>query len=172
MNYFSESVPVIPLNQLSKYLKLWFSRYSEKCPKMFVHLFWKSCQFKKKITILTFKNINSYVPSLEEECESSLCTAALRARNMELQNDMKKLVAVFEKLHTYINLLALPSKHHSLAAAGNSNMFKTFSFCMMLSQDIMYTLCNVYIFLRILYIRMYIMHVLYIKCIPVDNYSK
>ncbi|KAL8185145.1 UNVERIFIED_CONTAM: hypothetical protein K2H54_041419, partial [Gekko kuhli] len=47
--------------------------------------------------------------SLEEECESSLCTAALRARNMELQNDMKKLTAVFEKLHTYISLLALPS---------------------------------------------------------------
>ncbi|XP_033000958.1 protein phosphatase 1 regulatory subunit 21 isoform X3 [Lacerta agilis] len=47
--------------------------------------------------------------SLEEECESSLCTAALRARNMELQRDMKKLTAVFEKLHTYINLLALPS---------------------------------------------------------------
>ncbi|XP_061481633.1 protein phosphatase 1 regulatory subunit 21 [Rhineura floridana] len=47
--------------------------------------------------------------SLEEECESSLCTAALRARNMELQSDMKKLTAVFEKLHTYISLLALPS---------------------------------------------------------------
>ncbi|XP_060104897.1 protein phosphatase 1 regulatory subunit 21 [Heteronotia binoei] len=47
--------------------------------------------------------------SLEEECESSLCTAALRARNMELQNDMRKLTAVFEKLHTYISLLALPS---------------------------------------------------------------
>nr|XP_056708533.1 protein phosphatase 1 regulatory subunit 21 [Euleptes europaea] len=47
--------------------------------------------------------------SLEEECESSLCTAALRARNTELQNDMKKLTAVFEKLHTYISLLALPS---------------------------------------------------------------
>ncbi|XP_053099965.1 protein phosphatase 1 regulatory subunit 21 isoform X2 [Hemicordylus capensis] len=47
--------------------------------------------------------------SLEEECESSLCTAALRARNMELQNDMKKLTAVFEKLNTYISLLALPS---------------------------------------------------------------
>ncbi|XP_034966972.1 protein phosphatase 1 regulatory subunit 21 isoform X2 [Zootoca vivipara] len=47
--------------------------------------------------------------SLEEECESSLCTAALRGRNMELQRDMKKLTAVFEKLHTYINLLALPS---------------------------------------------------------------
>ncbi|XP_068796137.1 protein phosphatase 1 regulatory subunit 21 isoform X6 [Struthio camelus] len=47
--------------------------------------------------------------SLEEECESSLCTAALQARNMELHKDMKKLTAVFEKLHTYISLLALPS---------------------------------------------------------------
>ncbi|XP_054841820.1 protein phosphatase 1 regulatory subunit 21 isoform X2 [Eublepharis macularius] len=47
--------------------------------------------------------------SLEEECESSLCTAALRARNMELQHDMKRLTAVFEKLHTYVSLLALPS---------------------------------------------------------------
>ncbi|XP_003216166.1 protein phosphatase 1 regulatory subunit 21 [Anolis carolinensis] len=58
--------------------------------------------FLRKILPYQFK-------SLEEECESSLCTAALRARNMELQNDMKKLTAVFEKLHTYINLLALPS---------------------------------------------------------------
>ncbi|KAL7987237.1 hypothetical protein Chor_006156 [Crotalus horridus] len=47
--------------------------------------------------------------SLEEECESSLCTAALRAMNMNLQNDMKKLTAIFEKLHIYISLLALPS---------------------------------------------------------------
>ncbi|KAG8123088.1 putative KLRAQ motif-containing protein [Naja naja] len=47
--------------------------------------------------------------SLEEECESSLCTAALRAMNTNLQNDMKKLTAIFEKLHIYICLLALPS---------------------------------------------------------------
>ncbi|XP_053793698.1 protein phosphatase 1 regulatory subunit 21 isoform X7 [Vidua chalybeata] len=47
--------------------------------------------------------------SLEEECESSLCTAALRARNMELHRDMKRLTAVFERLHTYVSLLALPS---------------------------------------------------------------
>ncbi|XP_036236444.1 protein phosphatase 1 regulatory subunit 21 [Molothrus ater] len=47
--------------------------------------------------------------SLEEECESSLCTAALRTRNMELHRDMKRLTAVFEKLHTYVSLLALPS---------------------------------------------------------------
>uniref|UniRef100_A0A7M4G0M7 Protein phosphatase 1 regulatory subunit 21 n=1 Tax=Crocodylus porosus TaxID=8502 RepID=A0A7M4G0M7_CROPO len=47
--------------------------------------------------------------SLEEECESSLCTAALRARNLELHNDMKKMTAIFEKLNVYISLLALPS---------------------------------------------------------------
>ncbi|XP_077605333.1 protein phosphatase 1 regulatory subunit 21 isoform X3 [Crocuta crocuta] len=47
--------------------------------------------------------------SLEEECESSLCTSALRARNLELSQDMRKLTAVFEKLQTYISLLALPS---------------------------------------------------------------
>ncbi|XP_059696819.1 protein phosphatase 1 regulatory subunit 21 isoform X1 [Haemorhous mexicanus] len=47
--------------------------------------------------------------SLEEECESSLCTAALKARNMELHRDMERLTAVFEKLHTYVSLLALPS---------------------------------------------------------------
>uniref|UniRef100_A0A8D0HND2 Protein phosphatase 1 regulatory subunit 21 n=1 Tax=Sphenodon punctatus TaxID=8508 RepID=A0A8D0HND2_SPHPU len=47
--------------------------------------------------------------SLEEECESSLCAAALRARNLELQEDMKKMTAIFEKLHTYVSLLALPS---------------------------------------------------------------
>uniref|UniRef100_A0A8D0SBQ3 Protein phosphatase 1 regulatory subunit 21 n=2 Tax=Sus scrofa TaxID=9823 RepID=A0A8D0SBQ3_PIG len=47
--------------------------------------------------------------SLEEECEASLCTSALRARNLELSQDMKKMTAVFEKLQTYIGLLALPS---------------------------------------------------------------
>ncbi|XP_041487018.1 protein phosphatase 1 regulatory subunit 21 [Microtus oregoni] len=47
--------------------------------------------------------------SLEEECESSLCTPALRARNLELSQDMKRMTAVFEKLQTYITLLALPS---------------------------------------------------------------
>ncbi|XP_059973645.1 protein phosphatase 1 regulatory subunit 21 isoform X1 [Mesoplodon densirostris] len=56
--------------------------------------------------------------SLEEECEASLCTSALRARNLELSQDMKKMTAVFEKLQTYISLLALPniSKHYSQKA--------------------------------------------------------
>lgn len=47
--------------------------------------------------------------SLEEECEFSLCTSTLRARNLELYSDMKKMTAVFEKLQTYVSLLALPS---------------------------------------------------------------
>ncbi|XP_005077337.1 protein phosphatase 1 regulatory subunit 21 isoform X1 [Mesocricetus auratus] len=47
--------------------------------------------------------------SLEEECESPLCTPALRARNLELSQDMKRMTAVFEKLQTYVTLLALPS---------------------------------------------------------------
>nr|XP_020032516.1 protein phosphatase 1 regulatory subunit 21 isoform X3 [Castor canadensis] len=56
--------------------------------------------------------------SLEEECESSLCTSVLRARNLELSQDMKKMTAVFEKLQTYMTLLALPniSKHYSQKA--------------------------------------------------------
>lgn len=48
--------------------------------------------------------------SLEEECEAPLCTAALTAKNQELQNDMKKVTSVFEKLQNYIKVLALPSK--------------------------------------------------------------
>ncbi|MED6269659.1 hypothetical protein CHARACLAT_001846, partial [Characodon lateralis] len=47
--------------------------------------------------------------SLEEECEAPLCTAALTAKNRELQGDMKKATTVFEKLQNYITLLALPS---------------------------------------------------------------
>ncbi|XP_075719309.1 protein phosphatase 1 regulatory subunit 21 [Rhinoderma darwinii] len=47
--------------------------------------------------------------SLEEESEFSLCTAALRERNVELQRDVKRMTSLFEKLKTYIALLALPS---------------------------------------------------------------
>lgn len=54
--------------------------------------------------------IFSFPFSLEEECEAPLCTAALTAKNQELQNDMKRLTSVFEKVQNYINLLALPSR--------------------------------------------------------------
>lgn len=53
--------------------------------------------------------------SLEEECEAPLCTAALSAKNQELQSDIKRVTSVFEKLQNYINLLALPSRlSHSI----------------------------------------------------------
>ncbi|XP_065446809.1 protein phosphatase 1 regulatory subunit 21 isoform X10 [Chrysemys picta bellii] len=62
--------------------------------------------------------------SLEEECESSLCTAALRARNLELHNDMKKITAVFEKLHVYVSLIVLPSiKPEGLLRTNYSSVF-------------------------------------------------
>uniref|UniRef100_A0A673KS88 Protein phosphatase 1 regulatory subunit 21 C-terminal domain-containing protein n=1 Tax=Sinocyclocheilus rhinocerous TaxID=307959 RepID=A0A673KS88_9TELE len=47
--------------------------------------------------------------SLEEDCEAFLCTAALASKNRQLQKDMKKLTAVFQKLKSYVALLALPS---------------------------------------------------------------
>lgn len=47
--------------------------------------------------------------SLEEECDASLCPAALTAKNQELQRDMKKVTSLFDKIQNYMNLLALPS---------------------------------------------------------------
>ncbi|KAI6071487.1 Protein phosphatase 1 regulatory subunit 21 [Aix galericulata] len=76
--------------------------------------------------------------SLEEECESSLCTAALRARNMELHRDMKKLTAVFEKLHTYISLLALPStKPEGLLRTNYNSVFTSIAASLRGSHDIL-----------------------------------
>ncbi|XP_035421138.1 protein phosphatase 1 regulatory subunit 21 isoform X4 [Cygnus atratus] len=76
--------------------------------------------------------------SLEEECESSLCTAALRARNMELHRDMKRLTAVFEKLHTYISLLALPStKPEGLLRTNYNSVFTSIAASLRGSHDIL-----------------------------------
>lgn len=55
------------------------------------------------------KSICVFPSSLEEECEASLCSAALTAKNQELQNDMKRVTSVFNKLRNYMNMLALPS---------------------------------------------------------------
>uniref|UniRef100_A0A8C4KZI4 Protein phosphatase 1 regulatory subunit 21 n=1 Tax=Equus asinus TaxID=9793 RepID=A0A8C4KZI4_EQUAS len=83
---------ISPLNQKETTVKL--KTFSE-------HLTSYICFLRK---ILPYQ-----LKSLEEECESSLCTTALRARNLELSQDMKKMTAVFEKLQTYVGLLALPS---------------------------------------------------------------
>lgn len=55
-------------------------------------------------------DVLSFLSSLEEECEAPLCTAALTAKNQELEGDMKRVTSMFEKLQNYINILALPSK--------------------------------------------------------------
>ncbi|KAM8947179.1 protein phosphatase 1 regulatory subunit 21 [Pelodytes ibericus] len=66
--------------------------------------------------------------SLEEESEFSLCTDALRERNLELHRDMKKMTAVFDKLKTYITLLALPStKPEGLRRANYSSVLTQIS---------------------------------------------
>lgn len=76
--------------------------------------------------------------SLEEECESSLCTAALKARNMELHRDMKRLTAIFEKLHTYVSLLALPStKPEGLLRTNYSLVFTNIAASLHGSHDIL-----------------------------------
>lgn len=68
--------------------------------------------------------------SLEEECDAPLCTPALMSKNHELQNDIKKLTAVFDKLKSYISLLALPSRYHiTRVQLTLSEWFMTVFFC-------------------------------------------
>lgn len=62
--------------------------------------------------------------SLEEECDAPLCTAALTAKNQELQRDMKKVTSLFDKIQNYINLLALPSvQQDALPQSSTSAVF-------------------------------------------------
>ncbi|XP_074532085.1 protein phosphatase 1 regulatory subunit 21 [Halichoeres trimaculatus] len=69
--------------------------------------------------------------SLDEECEASLCTAALTAKNHELQSDMKKVTSMFEKLQSYINLLALPSvRQDALPQSSTSAVFTQLAACL------------------------------------------
>ncbi|GAB5569604.1 protein phosphatase 1 regulatory subunit 21 isoform X1 [Prionailurus iriomotensis] len=95
---------ISPLNQkktFSQYLHENAS-YVRPLEEGMLHLF-------ESITEDTVTVLETTLKSLEEECESSLCTSALRARNLELSQDMRKMTAVFEKLQTYVGLLALPS---------------------------------------------------------------
>uniref|UniRef100_A0A8C4EPI4 Protein phosphatase 1 regulatory subunit 21 n=1 Tax=Dicentrarchus labrax TaxID=13489 RepID=A0A8C4EPI4_DICLA len=69
--------------------------------------------------------------SLEEECEAPLCTAALTAKNQELQSDTKKVTSVFEKLQNYINILALPSvRQDALPQSSTSAVFTQLAACL------------------------------------------
>lgn len=69
--------------------------------------------------------------SLEEECEAPLCTAALTAKNQELQNDIKKVTSIFEKLQSYIAVLALPSVcQDALPQSSTSAVFTQLAACL------------------------------------------
>ncbi|XP_028676031.1 protein phosphatase 1 regulatory subunit 21 [Erpetoichthys calabaricus] len=78
-----------------------------------------------------------HLKSLEEECDSSLCTKALKAKNMEIYGDVKKISLVFEKLQNYINLLALPStKPQALPPANYNAVFTQLAACLHGLQDV------------------------------------
>uniref|UniRef100_A0A8C2P3F1 Protein phosphatase 1 regulatory subunit 21 n=1 Tax=Capra hircus TaxID=9925 RepID=A0A8C2P3F1_CAPHI len=98
---------ISPLNQkFSQYLHENAS-YVRPLEEGMLHLFESITE--DTVTVLETTVKLKTFSDLEEECEASLCTSALRARNLELSQDMKKMTAGFEKLQTYIALLALPS---------------------------------------------------------------
>uniref|UniRef100_UPI00358FB181 protein phosphatase 1 regulatory subunit 21 isoform X2 n=1 Tax=Myxine glutinosa TaxID=7769 RepID=UPI00358FB181 len=63
--------------------------------------------------------------SLDEECMSPLCTTALRARNRDLQKDMAALTTAFQKVHSYISLLALSNNSPAELHPDNHNVVFT-----------------------------------------------
>uniref|UniRef100_A0A8C4ZL74 Protein phosphatase 1 regulatory subunit 21 n=1 Tax=Gadus morhua TaxID=8049 RepID=A0A8C4ZL74_GADMO len=74
--------------------------------------------------------------SLEEECNAPFCTAALTAKNRELQRDVTCITTQFDKLSNYINLLALPSvRQDALPQTSMSAVFTQLSACLHSLQD-------------------------------------
>lgn len=131
--------PISPLNQkFSQYLHE-NAAYVRPLEDSFLQLYQSITEdtvtvLETVVTLRNFaENFSSYthflqkilpyqLKSLEEECEAPLCTAALMGKNRELQNDMKKVTTMFEKMQNYISLLALPSVRqdampHSSASA-------------------------------------------------------
>ncbi|KAM4599230.1 protein phosphatase 1 regulatory subunit 21 isoform 1-T1 [Fundulus diaphanus] len=118
--------PISPLNQkFSQYLHE-NAAYVRPLEDSFLQLYQSITEdtvtvLETVVTLRNFtENFSSYahflqkilpyqLKSLEEECKAPLCTAALTATNRELQNDMKKVTTVFEKMQNYVRLLALPS---------------------------------------------------------------
>ncbi|KAM4772623.1 protein phosphatase 1 regulatory subunit 21 [Rhinophrynus dorsalis] len=106
--------------------------------KIFSDNFASYCCFLQKILPYQLK-------SLEEESECSVCTPALRAKNLELHTDMKKMTAVFDKLKTYITLLALPStKPEGLLQASYGTILTQISEALHRLHDIMKELSRHY----------------------------
>ncbi|XP_028844331.1 protein phosphatase 1 regulatory subunit 21 [Denticeps clupeoides] len=69
--------------------------------------------------------------SLEEECEAALCTSSLTSKNQELQGDIRRVTSVFEKLQSYISLLALPSvQQDAMPQSSFSAVFTQLAACL------------------------------------------
>ncbi|KAK5882261.1 hypothetical protein CesoFtcFv8_020865 [Champsocephalus esox] len=69
--------------------------------------------------------------SLEEECDTPLCSAVLTVKNQELQSDMKRVTSVFAKMQSYINLLALPSvRQDAMPQSSASAVFTQLAACL------------------------------------------
>ncbi|XP_068184075.1 protein phosphatase 1 regulatory subunit 21 isoform X2 [Antennarius striatus] len=82
-------------------------------------------------TLFLKKLLPYQLKSLEEECEAPLCTAALTAKNQELQRDMKRVTSVFDKLQNYINILALLSvRQDALPQSSISAVFTQLAACL------------------------------------------
>lgn len=65
---------------------------------------------EKDVLLYIVPNNFIVVNSLEEECAVSSCSASLESKNMDLHASLKHLTAVFNKLDTYVGLLAAQSK--------------------------------------------------------------
>ncbi|XP_061645655.1 protein phosphatase 1 regulatory subunit 21 [Phyllopteryx taeniolatus] len=75
--------------------------------------------------------------SLEEECQTPLCTAALSVKNRELQNDVRSVTSVFDKLQNYINLLTLPSvRQDGMPQSSTSAVFTQLAACLHSLHDV------------------------------------
>ncbi|XP_056465031.1 protein phosphatase 1 regulatory subunit 21 [Gadus chalcogrammus] len=97
--------------------------------KLFADHFSAYSRFLQKILPYQLK-------SLEEECNAPFCTAALTAKNRELQSDVTCITTQFDKLSNYINLLALPSvRQDALPQTSMSAVFTQLSACLHSLQD-------------------------------------
>ncbi|XP_061693884.1 protein phosphatase 1 regulatory subunit 21 isoform X2 [Syngnathoides biaculeatus] len=75
--------------------------------------------------------------SLEEECQTPLCTAALSMKNRELQTDVKSVTSLFDKLQNYINLLTLPSvRQDGMPQSSTSAVFTQLGACLHSLHDV------------------------------------
>ncbi|KAM9809752.1 protein phosphatase 1 regulatory subunit 21 isoform X1 [Syngnathus typhle] len=82
------------------------------------------CRFLQKLLPYQLK-------SLEEECQTPLCTPALTLKNRELQNDVKRVTLVFDKLQNYISLLTFPSfRQDGMPQSNTSAVFTQLSACL------------------------------------------